>query len=246
MVAKADPDGYTLLLNIVETLAINETLHKKLPYKLMRDLRPVGLVAASTLTLIANKALPAKTLPQLEALAKSKPGQINVGTAGIGSIMHLSLELLNSTANIKLSHVPYKGANPAITDLLGGQVQMAFVGTPAAVSLVQQHRVIGIATTGRARDPMLPDVPTFAESGVRGFQVDATYGLWAPAATPGRVIDRLNAALNQIAKIPDYRHRLQQIGFMVRTSTPAADEQTLKAEVKKWRPVVQASGATLD
>lgn len=246
VVAKAEPDGYTLLLNIAETLAINQTLHKKLPYDLMRDLRPVGLVAASTLTLIANKSLPVKTLPELEAFAKSKPGQLNVGTAGVGSIMHLSLELLNDMAHIKLSHVPYKGANPAITDLLGGQLQMAFVGTPAAVALVKQHRIVAIATTGKTRDPMLADVPTFAETGIRGFQVEATYGLWVPARTPRQIVDRLNAALQQISQIPDYRKQLQQVGFMTRTSTPAADEQMLKAEVKKWRPVVQASGAVVD
>ena len=245
LVAKAEPDGDTLLLlNIVETLAINETLYARLPYKLTQELTPVGLIAASTLTLIANTSLPATTVPQLEALAKAKPGQLNVGSAGVGSIMHLSIALLNSAANIKLAHIPYKGAEPAITDLLGGQVQMAFVGTPAAVSLVQQHRVTGIATTGLARDPLLPNVPTFAEAGLPNFDVEATYGLWAPAATPKPVIDRLNAALVKMAQTPDFRQQLISMGFVARSDTPAQDSADVSASIKKWTPIVKASGAT--
>jgi tripartite-type tricarboxylate transporter receptor subunit TctC len=246
VVAKAPPDGYMLLLNIVETLAINETLYKSLPYKLSAELQPVGLIAASSLTLISNLGLPAKTVPQLEALARDKPGQINVGSAGVGSIMHLSIELLNDAANIKLSHIPYKGAEPAITDLLGGQVQMAFVGTPAAVPLVKQHQVIGIATTGAVRDPLLPNVPTFVEAGLPGFDVEATYGIWAPRATSKAIVSRVDAALVAMARLPDFQQQLIRLGFVSRSSSPEQDSAYMKTSIRKWGPIVKSSGATLN
>ena len=244
LVAKAKPDGYTILLNIAETLGIYETLYKKLPYDLNRELTGVDLIAASSETLIANNALPAKTVKDFVALAKSKPGQLNIGSAGIGSIMHLSIVMLSDAAQIKLTHIPYKGAAPAITDVLGGQVQLAFVGTPAAVALVNQHKVIAIATTGGSRDALLPQIPTFGEQGFPDVKVEVTYGFWAPKETPRPIIDKLNAALVKTAQDPDFKDKLAKISFATRSTTPDEAEAYLQASIKKWRPIVQASGAT--
>ena len=244
LVAKSKPDGYTILLNIAETLGIYETLYKTLPYDLNRELTGVGLIAASSETLIANNALPAKTVKELVALAKDKPGQLNVGSAGVGSIMHLSIVMLSDVAHIELTHVPYKGAAPAITDVLGGQVQLAFVGTPAAVALINDHRVTGIATTGGDRDALLPQLPTFSETGFPDFKVEVTYGFWAPKATPKPIIDQLNAALVKTAQDPDFKDRLAKISFETRSSTPEQAEAYLQASIKRWRPIVKASGAT--
>jgi tripartite-type tricarboxylate transporter receptor subunit TctC len=244
LVAKSKPDGYTVLLNIAETLGIYETLYKKLPYDLNRELTGVGLIAASSETLIANNALPAKTVKEFIALAKSKSDQLNVGSAGVGSIMHLSVVMLNDAAHINLIHIPYKGAAPAITDVLGGQVQLAFVGTPAAVSLINQHKIIAIATTGGTRDALLPQVPTFSEAGFPDFKVEVTYGFWAPKATPKPIIDKLNEALVKTAQDADFKDRLAKISFETRSSTADQAEAYLQASIKRWRPIVKASGAT--
>lgn len=246
VVAKSRPDGYTILLNIAETLGIYQTLYKTLPYDLDRDLTGVGLIAASSETLIANQSLPAKSLKDFIALAKDKPGQFDVGSAGVGSIMHLSIVMLDREADITLTHVPYKGAAPAITDVLGGHVQLAFVGTPAAVALINQHRVVGIASTGSARDALLPQIPTFAESGFPDFKVEVTYGFWAPKATPKPIIEKLNSALTKTAQDADFRERLAKMGFVTRSSTADEAEAYLQAQVKRWRPIVKASGATAD
>jgi tripartite-type tricarboxylate transporter receptor subunit TctC len=245
LVAKSKPDGYTILLNIAETLGIYETLYKTLPYDLNRELTGVGLIAASSETLIANNAVPAKTVKELVALAKEKPGQLNVGSAGVGSIMHLSIVMLSDEAHIKLTHIPYKGAAPAITDVLGGQVQLAFVGTPAAVALINDHRVIGIATTGGDRDALLPQLPTFSEAGFPDFKVEVTYGFWAPKATPKPIIDQLNAALVKTAQNPEFKSRLAKISFETRSGTPEQAVAYLQESIKRWRPIVKASGATI-
>lgn len=246
LVAKAKPDGYTILLNIAETLAIYETLYKTLPYDLNRDLTGVGLIAASSETLIANTAVPATTLKDFIALAKRRPGKFNVGSAGVGSIMHLSIVMLDRDAGITLTHVPYKGAAPAINDVLGGHVQLAFVGTPAAVALIKEKRLVGIASTGGTRDALLPQIATFAESGFPDFKVEVTYGFWAPKETPKPIIEKLNAALVRTAQDPDFKSRLAKISFTTRSSTADEAEAYLQGEIKRWRPIVKVSGATAE
>jgi tripartite-type tricarboxylate transporter receptor subunit TctC len=246
-VARAKPDGMMLLIQIVETLAINESLYTKLPYVLATDLKPVGLVASSSATLVAKKDLPAHNYAELKTLALQKPpGTLSVGTAGIGSIFHMATELVNMTAGIKLTHVPYKGGEPAIIDVVAGHVDLAFVGTPAAVELIRQNKVTAIGTTGRTRDAQLPDVPTFAESGAPNFDVEATYAILVPAGTPQPIIDKLAAAVKKIDESPDFKKQVGAIGFDSHFASPSETAAMLKASVEKWRPIVKASGATVD
>ena len=246
-VARAKPDGYLLLINIVETMAINETLYAKLPYSLTSDLRSIGLVATSSATLVTKKDLPAHNYKEFRALAASqKPGSISVGSAGVGSIFHMAIESLNQAAGIKLSHVPYKGGEPAIIDVVAGHVDAAFVGTPAAVELVKQDRVTAIATTGKTRDAQLPNVPTFIESGLPNFDVEVTYAILVPAATPQAIVDKLAGALKKITESADFKKQVAAIGFDARTSSPGESTAMLKASVDRWRPLVKASGATAE
>lgn len=245
-VAKALPDGSHLLVNIVGTMAINESLYSKLPYSLDKELVPIGLVAASSLTLLSNPSLPVRTVQEMLTLARTKPNELNVGSPGNGSVMHLGIELLNSRAKVRLAHIPYKGAAPAITDLLGGHVNMAFVGTPAAVPLIKQGKLVGLATTGATRSRLLPQLPTMLESGLSDFVVENVYGVWVTAGTPGNVIARLNAALVRITQDPGVVEQLGALGFEARATTPEQHGTYVKREIERWAPIVKASGATPD
>jgi tripartite-type tricarboxylate transporter receptor subunit TctC len=245
-VARAQPNGYMLLIQIIETLSINETLYKKSTYALT-DLRPVGLVATSSATLVAKTDLAAHNYAELKTLASQKPpGTLSVGTAGIGSIFHMGVELLNKTAGIKLNHVPYKGGEPAIIDVVAGHVDLAFVGTPAAVELIKQNKVTAIGTTGKNRDAQLPDVPTLTESGAPNFDVEATYAIFVPAATPQAIVEKLAAALKKIDESPDFKKQVGAIGFESHFASPSETAALLKSSIEKWRPIVKASGATVD
>ncbi|HEX4325758.1 MAG TPA: tripartite tricarboxylate transporter substrate binding protein [Burkholderiales bacterium] len=244
-VAKSPPDGYNLIVTIVGTMAIDQSLYPKLRYQMLTDLAPVGLLAASSLTLVAHPSLPVKSIRELIEYAKTgKP--VNVGSAGNGTVMHLSLELLNKDAGIKLNHVPYKGAAPAMNDLLGGFVQMAFVGTPAAVPMVQQGRLRGIATTGVKRSSQLPDVPTMLEAGLQGFDVENVYGLWAPGGTPKAVIDVLAAETRKLVAAPDFGKKMESLGFEARGSTPDELDKYERAEIAKWGPLIKSIGLVME
>ncbi|MDB5807794.1 MAG: extra-cytoplasmic solute receptor [Betaproteobacteria bacterium] len=244
-VAKSPPDGYSLIVTIVGTLAIDQSLYPKLRYQMLTDLAPIGLVAASSLTLVAHPSLPVKSLKELIDYAKTGKA-VNVGSAGNGTVMHLSLELLNKDAGIRLNHVPYKGAAPAMNDLLGGFVQMAFVGTPAAVPMVQQGRLRGIATTGEKRSSQLPEVPTMLESGMKGFDVENVYGLWAPGGTPKPIIDMLAAETRKLAATAEFGKRMETLGFEARTSTPEELDKYERAELAKWGPLIKSIGLVME
>jgi tripartite-type tricarboxylate transporter receptor subunit TctC len=241
-VAKSPPDGYTLMLMMVGTQAINEALYPKLGYSTVRDFAPVAIAAASSLTLVANPAVPVKNFRELAALAKSSPGTLNFGSGGAGTPMHLGGELLNNRAGIKLTHIPYKGAAPALNDALGGQVQLAMVGTPAALPFIKSGRLTAIGVTGAKRDPTAPDVPTIAES-VPGFEVELVYSVVAPAGTPRDIVMRLNSEILRALQDPELRDRLLGQGFEVRTSTPEQLGDYIRAEIAKWAPIVRESGA---
>ena len=245
LVAKSAPDGHTLLLMMVGTQAINETMYPKLSYDTVKDFAPITLVASSSLALVAHPSVPAKTLPDMIKLAKASPGKYNFASSGSGTPLHLGGELLNQAAGTRMVHVPYKGAAPALQDVLGGQVQLAMVGTPSVLNHIKAGRLTALAVTSAQRTPLAPDVPTVAET-LPGYEVELVYAVVAPTGTPAAIIDKLNAELNLALKDPELRERLLGQGFEVRTSTPEQLGQYIKSEIRKWSGIVKESGVKPD
>ena len=245
LVAKSAPDGHTLLLMMVGTQAINETMYPKLSYDTVKDFAPITLVASSSLALVAHPSVPAKTLPDMIKLAKASPGKYNFASSGSGTPLHLGGELLNQAAGTRMVHVPYKGAAPALQDVLGGQVQLAMVGTPSVLNHIKAGRLTALAVTSAQRTPLAPDVPTVAET-LPGYEVELVYAVVAPAGTPAAIIDKLHAELNLALTDPELRERLLGQGFEVRTSTPEQLGQYIKSEIRKWSGIVKESGVKPD
>ena len=245
IVAKAAPDGYTLLMAIVSH-AINPSLYSKLPFDPVKDFSPITRTGAATIIFVASPSIGAKTIKDLIALAKAKPHQINFGSPGSGTPHHLAGELLKVTAGIDLIHIPYKGAAPAIADLLGGQVHTAFVSLPAALPHVKAGKLVGLGITSPGRSAVAPDLPTFAEAGLGGYALENWYGALAPAGTPREIITRLNVEIVKALQLPDVKERLVSQGFETRTSTPDEFATYLKSEIVKWAGIVKASGAKVD
>ncbi len=243
MVAHAAPDGYTLVLGGTGTLAVAPTLYPNAGYDPRKDFAPVGLIATSALVVLVHPSVPAKTLKELIALAKAKPGQINFASAGVGSGMHLGTELFEVMADVKLTHVPYKGTGPALTDLLGGHVSVFFSSLPSAIPLIQTGKVRALAVTGLKRSAVLPDVPTVAESGVPGYEAVLHYGIVAPAGTPKPIIDKLNAALRDAVAAPEIHDKLATEGAEPLGSTPEEYAADIDREETKWAAIVKRSGA---
>jgi len=247
VVAKSKPDGYTALITIVGTLAINESLYKNLPFNVSKDFDGVSKVASSPMVLVANPAFEPNTIAELIALVKSKPAlSIPYGSAGNGSPQHIGGELLNSKAGIKLSHIPYKGAAPALTDLLGGQVPLAIVGLPAALPYIKTGKLKAIAVFSKARSKLANNIPTFVESGYPEIEADLVYGVFVPAGTPKPIINGLNQKIIESINTKEVKEKLLNDGFDVVVSTPAELNEYLKNEVQKWRPIVRDSGAIAD
>ena len=240
-VAKAPPDGYTLMLMMVGTQAINEAMYSKLAYNTVRDFAPVTLAAASSLMLVAHPSLPAKSWKELVALDKAAPGKFNFGTGGAGTPLHLGGELLNNRAGTKLVHIAYKGAAPALNDVLGGQIQLAMVGTPSALTHIKSGKLTAIGVTSAKRSAQAPDVATLAES-LPGYEVELVYAIVAPAGTPADVIVRLNSEIIKALQEPETRERLAGQGFEVRTTTPEQLGSYIRSEIAKWAPIVKESG----
>ncbi|QWD67795.1 tripartite tricarboxylate transporter substrate binding protein [Polynucleobacter sp. VK25] len=247
LVAKSKPDGYTALITIVGTLAINESLYKNLPFDVPKDFDGVSKVASSPMVLVANPAFEPNTIAELIALVKSKPAlSIPYGSAGNGSPQHIGGELLNSKAGIKLSHIPYKGAAPALTDLLGGQVPLAIVGLPAALPYIKAGKLKAIAVFSKTRSKLASNIPTFVESGYPEIEADLVYGVFVPAGTPKPIITSLNQKIVESINTKEVKEKLLNDGFDVVVSTPAELNEYLKNEVQKWRPIVRDSGAIAD
>ena len=244
-VARSKPDGYTIFLMMVGTQAINETLYKKLNYNTVKDFAPITLVASSSLMLVANPSVPVKNASELIAYAKANPGKVNFGSSGTGTPLHLGGELFNVQAGTDITHVPYKGAAPALTDVLGGQIQTAMVGTPAALPHVKSGKLTPIGVTSLKRTPNAPEVPAIAET-LPNFEVELVYALVAPAGTPNAIIKRLNAQMGTILNNPEVKTQLASRGFDVQTSSPEQLGAYIKAEVAKWGPIVKKSGATAE
>ena len=244
-VAKSAPDGYTLLLT-ASTHTINPSLYSKLPFDPIRDFAPVTLVGDTPLVMVLHPSVPATSVKAFIALAKSRPGQINYGSAGSGSTLHLAGEMFNSLAGVKMVHVPYKGVTQAVSDLLGGHLTLMFPGAPIALPHARAGKLVALATTGTRRTPAAPELPTVAEAGVPGFEVTVWYGVLAPAATPQAVITRLHGELVRIVQLPDIRERWATLGADPLTNTPTEFAAFLKADISKWAKVVRESGAKAD
>ena len=242
-IAKSAPDGYTLGLGGTGTLAINPTLYANSGYDPRKDFAPVGLIATSALVVCVHPSLPVRSIPDLIALAKKEPGKLNFASAGAGSGIHLGTEYFATMAGIKLTHVPYKGSSPALTDLVGGHVAIYFSSLPPAVGLVKEGKVRALAVTGTKRSPIFPDLPTVAEAALPGYEAVLHYGVVAPAGTPRAIIDKLSAALRAAVMSDDLKTRLADDGAEPLPSTPEEYAADIDREETKWSAIVKASGA---
>jgi len=231
-VAKAAPDGYTLLLGTVSSHAIAPSVYRKMPYDPVADFAPVTLVALTPYIITVNPDVPARTLAELIALAKAKPDALNFGSSGTGTTPHLAGELFNAMAGTKIHHVPYKGSAPMVTDLLGGQVQVAFDNT--VIPNIKAGKLRGLAVTGPARLAAVPDIPTAADAGLPGYEAVGWMGLYAPKGTPAPVVARLAADTAKAMAAPDVREKLNGMGFQAMTDSPAAFDAYLRGETAKW------------
>ena len=230
---------------MVGTQAINETLYKKLSYNTIKDFSPISLVASSSLMLVANPSVPVKSVADLIAYLKTNPGKINFGSSGTGTPLHLGGELFNVQAGTTLNHVPYKGAAPALTDVLGGQIQTAMVGTPAALPFVKTGKLTAIGVTSLKRSSNAPEIPAIAET-LPKFEVELVYAMVAPAGTPKDIINKLNSQLVSVLNNPEIKSQLNSKGFDLTSSSPEQLGEYIKSEVSKWAPIVKKSGATAD
>ena len=242
LAARAPADGYTLVMSSI-SLAFDTTIYKDLPYDAVRDLAPVGLVATQPNILAVHPSLPVKSVSELLAQARARPGAINYASAGNGSGPHLATELLKMLAGISLTHITYKGTGPALNDLLGGQVQMMIAVMASTLPHVASGKLRGLAVTGAARSPSAPDMPTIAESGVPDYEFNTWYGIQVPAGTPRAVVDLLNAEVLRALQAPDVRARFAAGGLEPLASTPDAFGAMVRAEIAKWRRVAAAIGA---
>ena len=246
VVAKSAPDGYTLLMGTVGTHAINPSLYAKMPYDHVKDFVPVVLVAGVPNVLVVNPSLPVNSVADLIKLAKAKPGSINFASSGNGTSIHLSGELFKAMAGVDMTHVPYKGSAPALSDLISGQVQVMFDNLPSSLPQIKAGKLRAIAVTSLKRAPALPDVPTISESGLPGFEASSWFGVLAPAGTPPAVITRLNAEVDKWLQTPEAKEQLLAQGAQAAGDTPEQFAAFIRSETGKWAKVVKASGAKVD
>jgi tripartite-type tricarboxylate transporter receptor subunit TctC len=246
VVAKAPADGYTLLMATVGTHAINATLYKKLGYDPVKDFTPISLVAAAPVALVVNPSVAVNSVADLIALAKAKPGTLNFGTAGNGTPGHLTGEMFRAATGADIRHVPYKGSAPAISDLLGGQIQLMFDPLQSVLPQVRAGRLKLLAVSSKLRSPAAPDVPTFAESGLKDFEATAWWGVFAPARLPPAIATQLNEAVNAVVRTEGFRALLVPQGVTVNGDTRAEFAKFQQQELVKWGKAVRESGASVD
>ena len=242
LAARAAPDGYTILMGNVAPNAINVSLFKNLPFDPVADFAPVTLVASTPNILVVHPSTPARTVKEVIALAKAKPGTLNFASAGVGSSSHLAGELFRILAGADIVHVPYKGAGPAMVDVLSGQVQLYFATMPAAMPHVKSGKLAPVAVTSARRSPALPDIPTIAESGVSGYEASTWYGLLAPARTPGAAVARLHQGVVKILADAAVREKLADQGFEPVGDSPGEFAAYIKSEIAKWGKVIRDAG----
>jgi tripartite-type tricarboxylate transporter receptor subunit TctC len=244
--AKAPADDYTLVIGQTSNLAINPALYAKLPYDPLKDLSPIALIVSAPVALVVAANSPYKSLGDLLAAARRDPGAVTFASPGNGTVSHLAGELLQRASGVKFTHVPYKGAAQAMTDLLGGQVQSFMSSVPSALAQIKGGRLRAVAVTSAKRAAEMPEVPTIAESGYAGFDATTWYGLLAPAGTPAAVIKRLNAEVNRVLGMPDVSGRLAAEGGEVLGGSPERFASLLRADHAKWGRIVKESGAKVD
>ena len=246
MAARANPDGHTLMIGSVSTICINPSLHKNLAFDPVKDLAPISLVASTPSLLVVGSTLPVKSVKELIALAKAKPGQLHYATPGSGSSSHLGTELFKQVAGVNIQHVPYKGTGPAVTDLISGQVSMFITNMPSVLPMVKAGRVRALAVTSLQRSTLAPDLPTVAESGIPGFEVIVWYGVLAPAAVPKALLARLNQEIRKMSDMQDVKDKLALLGAEAMSSTPEAFALRIRDELSKWGKIVRDTGAKAD
>mgnify|MGYP003340294662 CR=1 FL=1 len=239
VVANAAPDGYTLVLTSSSNLTINPNVYRKMPFDVQRDLAPVSLAAVQRNILVVNPSLPVKSVKELVALAKAKPGSINYGSSGVGSSAHMSSELFRLVTGAEMTHVPYKGVGPATNDLIAGQIPLMFNNLAVSTPFVKNGRLRALAVTGNGRHPTLPDVQSMAEAGFPGVDVSLWEAVLAPAATPVDIINKLNAEVVKAAQNAEVRQRLAGAGADPATGTPQQLAQMIRGETAKWAKVVK-------
>ncbi|MET0345632.1 MAG: tripartite tricarboxylate transporter substrate binding protein [Casimicrobiaceae bacterium] len=246
LVAKAAPDGYTLLMGTVGTHAINASLYPKMPYDHVKDFAPVILVAGVPNVLVVHPSLPVNSVQELIAYAKANPGKLNFASSGSGTSIHLSGELFKVMTGVQMTHIPYKGSAPALTDLVGGQVQLMFDNLPSSLAFIKAGKLRALAVTSAQRSPALPDVPTVAESGVPGFEASSWFGLLAPAGTPRDIVTKINADTQKWLASPDAKDKLAAQGAAAAGGSPEDFAKHIQAETAKWARVVKESGAKVE
>lgn len=246
IVAKSAPDGYTIVMGTVGTHSINGSVFTKMPYDMVKDFAPISLIASTPNLLVVNNDLPVKTVQDLIAHAKAQPDKLSFGSPGIGTSVHVSGELFKSMAGVQMTHVPYKGRQFAIPDLIGGQIQLMFDNMPSALPMAREGKIRAVAQTGARRSAAAPDVPTVAESGLPGFEATSWFALFAPAGTPREVVEKIAAEAQRIYKLPEVAERLTTLGLDAVLSSPDELAKYQAAEIAKWAKVVKESGARVD
>lgn len=245
-VAKAPADGYTLLMGHIGTLAVNPSLYPKLPYNPLKDFAPVAWVARVPNILVVNAQLPVKSLQELVALAKAKPGQLSYGSGGNGSAANLATEYFKMQSNISMLHIPYRGTAPAVNDLLGNQIQVLFTGAPAVMGHVKSGQLRALAVSSPKRIPALPDLPTVAELGYKNFEADQWYGVVAPAGTPRDIVMKLNQQINLALNSNELKKRLSTEGAVAMPETPEVFGALIAQDIERWRPVITSGRVKAD
>ncbi|MBN8991241.1 MAG: tripartite tricarboxylate transporter substrate binding protein [Rhizobiales bacterium] len=241
-VARSEPDGYTLVLGYTGTLAIGPSLYKSVGYDPRKDFAPIGLIGNAPNSLVVNPSFPARTVAELIAYAKANPAKVNFGSAGAGTASHITGEYFARAAGVTLVHIPYKGTGPALTDLLGGHIPMAFAPIPASHPNVSAGKLRALAVTSTTRSGLLPDVPTMIEAGLSGFDASLYYGLAAPAGTPRPIIDKLNKVLREALASDEVKKQLGNDGTEITPGTPEDYADFIDKDEKKWAQLVKASG----
>ncbi len=245
-VARSAPDGYTLLMTTSGINGINPVLYRKMPFDPNKDLTSVVALVSLSNVLVAHPSVKAANVAELLALLKSNPGKVTFASSGSGTSIHMSGEMFMHLTGTRMIHVPYKGSAPAITDLLGGQVQVMFDNIPSALPHIRSGKLRALATTGAKRDPALPDLPTIAEAGVNAYEAGVWFGLAAPAGTPADVIAKISTEAIKGTRSPEFVKRMTELGYVIMGQGPEQMTAMLKAEIERWTPVIKASGAVVE
>jgi tripartite-type tricarboxylate transporter receptor subunit TctC len=241
LATEAQPDGYTLLMMSL-TLTVNPSLYRKLPYDTVKDLIPVSLIASAPLMLVVNPSLPVKSVKELIDHAKANPGKLNFGSGGAGTTPHLAGEMLNTMAGLQMTHVPYKGGGPALADLVGGQIQLMLENIPSTLPFVKAGKLRALAVSGKKRSPLVPDLPTLDEAGLKGYEIVGWNGLFFPAGTSPAIVKTIHSQTVTMLTQPDVKERLARLGAEAVGNSPAEFAAFIRAEIDKWARIVKQAG----